>query len=86
MLTKFLIFYLITIGLCALAMYCISFICVLSRAKKIAPTLFLTLLLLPLFVVVSSFPVIRLKALVEVFSAACEDLNEKGVTYEKKDK
>lgn len=76
MLTKFLVFYLITIGVYALAMYCITFICVLGRAKKIAPTLFLTLFLLPLFVVVSSFPVIRVKALVGVFSAACEDLNE----------
>ena len=76
MLAKFLIFYLITVGLYALAMCCIVFICVLYRAKKIAPTLFLTLLLLPLFVVVSSFPVIRVKALIGVFSAACEDLNE----------
>lgn len=76
MLTKFLVFYLITIGLYALAMYCISFICVLSRAKKIAPTLFLTLFLLPLFIVVSSFPVIRVKSLIGVFSAACEDMNE----------
>ena len=76
MITKLLIFYLITVGLYALAMYCISFICVLSRAKKIVPTLFLTLLLLPLFVVVSSFPVIRLRSLIGVFNAACEDMNE----------